>query len=302
MSRNRSLPPLGPLRGFEAAARLGSFTQAATELHLTQTAISHQVRTLEAQLGQPLFDRSGRQPTLTPDGAKLQQLCTEYFDRIDALCQEMKAEGKQKRPLRISLAPAFASRWLTPRLADFWANNDIPLDLIPSAQIVDMQQQNIDLAIRCGSGHWPGLTAELLMPVRETPLCAPSLLSGQHPLEHPSDLRHHTLLHERDRDGWTQWLDDHELLGGGSNTGIICHDSIMLYDLMIAGQGVGLGSYSIIEKELGNGTLVAPFGVNTSPDYGYYLVYREGAALRPEAITFRNFLTHAAKSDPYPND
>lgn len=295
MSRHRSLPPLGPLRGFEAAARLGSFTQAAIELHLTQTAISHQVRTLEAQLGQQLFDRSGRHPMLTPEGTQLQQLCTEYFDRLDALCKEMKTDGNQKQPLRISLAPAFASRWLTPRLANFWANNNTSLDLIPSAEVVDMQQQNIDLAIRCGNGHWPGLSAELLMPVRETPLCAPALLNGQHPLKQPSDLRHHTLLHERDHDGWIQWLGDNDLLDGESSAGIICHDSIMLYDLMIAGQGVGLGSYSIIEKELGNGTLVAPFGVNTDPCYGYYLVYREGALRNADAAAFRDFLRDACR-------
>ena len=295
MTRNRTLPPLGPLRGFEAAARLGSFTQAASELHLTQTAISHQVRSLEVQLGQQLFDRSGRQPELTTQGTQLQQLCTEYFDRMDTLCKEMKAGNKQKQPLRISLAPAFASRWLTPRLADFWAANDIPLDLIPSAAIVDISKENIDLAIRCGNGNWPGLIAERLMPVRETPLCAPSLLTGQHPLAKPSDLRHHTLLHERDQNGWTQWLDDNALVNEENQAGIVCHDSIMLYDLMVAGQGIGLGSYSIIEKELGNGTLVAPFGMNTDPDHGYYLVYREGALHSAEVSAFRQFLLDACQ-------
>lgn len=296
MSRNRSLPPLGPLRGFEAAARLGSFTHAAAELHLTQTAISHQIRALETQLGRPLFDRTGRHPTLTDQGDALQRLCTDYFDDLDTLCREIQGDNNAPSPLRVSLAPAFASRWLSPRLQRFW-NNNVALDLIPSSAVVDFQREQIDLGIRCGDGRWPGLNAELLIPVRETPLCSPSLISGDLPLNKPDDLRHHTLLHERDHDSWAQWLSVHGVSGIDTHAGIICHDSIMLYDLIVAGQGVGLGSYSIIEKERDNGSLVAPFGSSIDPDYGYYLVYRDGALNDPRAAAFRDFLLRESASN-----
>ncbi len=290
MLRDRSLPPLGPLRGFEAAARLGSFTRAAAELHLTQTAISHQVRTLEAQLGQQLFDRGGGQPTLTANGTRLQRLCTDYFDELNQLCADFKASDEHHPLLRIALAPAFASKWLTPKLPNFWARHTIQLDLLPSSTRLDYQKEQIDLGIRGGNGQWPGLISELLLPMRETPLCAPSLLHSAIPLKTPNDLQHHTLLHERDHEGWSDWLTSHDLPAINSRTGIICHDSIMLYDLIAAGQGVGLGSLSIIDAEFEKGTLVAPFADIVDPNDGYYLVYREGALRNPNAAAFRDFL------------
>jgi len=296
MSRNRNLPPLGPLRGFEAAARCGSFTKAARELHLTQTAISHQIRSLEAHLGQQLFDRSGQKLKLSDDGRRLQQLCTGFFDQLDTLCHEISSGSADLKPLRIALAPAFASRWLTARLPDFWAAHKIQLDLIPSAKNADFQLENIDLGIRCGNGNWPGLTAEWLMPVRETPLCASHLLSRA-PLEQASDIQHHTLLHEHNHNAWREWCNAQGLDHIDCSTGIICQDSIMLYDLILAGQGIGLGSALLVEKELKQGSLVAPFHSKISPEIGYYLLYRDGALRNPAVATFRQFVLQAVAED-----
>lgn len=295
MTRDRKLPPLAPLRGFEAAARLGSFTAAAKELKLTQTAISHQVRSLEAHLGQQLFDRSGQQLKLSDGGIRLQQMCSDYFDQLDTLCHELRGGSLENRALRIALAPAFASRWLTPRLGDFWQQHAIQLDLIPSAERQDYQRDNIDLGIRCGDGNWPGLNSEWLMPVREAPLCSAQLLQ-QTPLQQAADLQHHTLLHEHNHDAWSEWLSQRGLQHIDSKRGIVCQDSIMLYELILAGQGVGLGSALLVAQEITQGSLVAPFSTEQDGKTGYYLVYRDGALRQPAAAKFRQFLLQAVAS------
>jgi len=178
MSRDRQLPPLKALLAFDAGARHGSFTKAAEELHVTQTAISHQVRLLEGHFEQKLFDRTSRDLALTDSGIRLRAVTTELFDRLDQISRELKPGATSVQdPLRITLPPSLGSFWLAPKLGQFWAEHSIDLHLMPAREILDFQLHKVDLGIRCGSGSWPGMEAEFLMPMNIVPVCSPVKLT-----------------------------------------------------------------------------------------------------------------------------
>src|SRR5690554_3410277 len=183
---SRRLPSLNALRAFEAGARHLSFTRAADELHVTQTAISHQVRQLEAELGFPLFRRSTRRLELTPEGQRLAPAVTQALERIAEAVEALRARRRDNL-LRVSMAPAFGTKWLVGRLSRFWlAHPDVELQLNHSPLLTDFTRDDVDLAIRYGRGPWPGVVSELLIRLEKVPVCSPALLEGPHPLRHPS--------------------------------------------------------------------------------------------------------------------
>ena len=296
MDRLRQLPPLKALLAFDAGARLGSFTKAAKELHVTQTAISHQIRLLEDYYEQKLFDRTSRDLVLTDSGVRLRSVTTELFDRLDQISKELKPRDESEQgPLRITLPPSLGSFWLAPRLGQFWAEHSIDLHLIPAREILDFQLHKIDLGIRCGTGEWPGMEAEFLMPMDIVPVCSPDLLKQRPGLDETKDLSNYTLLHEINYDQWGEWLAARGLDNVDSSKGIVCQDSNMLYNLALNGQGIALVTLQVISEELASGRLICLFSELDQSTSGYYLVHRKDVRLSPRAQIYRQFVLQQAK-------
>ncbi len=192
----RDLPPLNPLRAFEAAGRHLSLTRAARELHVTAAAVSHQVRGLEDYLGVKLFRRVGNSLLLTDAGQACLPGLGEGFDRLASAIERLK-EHDARGPLHVSVAPAFASKWLVPRLERFdSAHRDIDVRISASLEVVDLDRDGFDAAIRLGRGSYPGLEVHELFAESVVPMCRTDLIEGPHPLGTPADLRHHVLLHD----------------------------------------------------------------------------------------------------------
>ncbi len=286
----RRLPPLNALRAFEAGARHLSFTKAAEELYVTQAAISHQVKLLEQDLGVSLFRRMTRKLALTEAGRALQRVAGEALDAIAEAAERLR-DAPGGRTLTLSLTPTFGVKWLAQRLGRFWAlHPEIDLRLCHSNLLVDFSRDEMDAAVRWGGGAWPGLEAVYLMRAGLTPVCSPALIEGPHPLRTPKDLRHRTLLHERDYEEWTEWLAVAGAREVEARRGPMIDDPSVLHQAAIDGQGVALSSENLIREDLAAGRLVKPFDVDLDRDNAYYLVAPPRAFERPNVQAFRDFL------------
>jgi len=288
------LPPLNALRFFEAAARHLSFTRAAEELHVTQAAISHQIKALETRLGVQLFRRFPRRLLLSDEGQILLPAVQEGFGRIAEAAQRIST-GAQGGALTVMMRPYFAAKWLSPRLTRFWERYpDIDLRLHHSPEpTVDVARHGADIAVRWGGGEWPGVDSELLLRVELTPVCSPLLLRGPRPLREPGDLRHHTLLHDENHVPWTRWLEaagEHDV---DPRRGPVIDDTSVRTQAAIDGHGVALGALPLIADDLATGRLVAPFELAID-DLAYYIVYPPGALTRPKVKAFRDWLVQEA--------
>jgi LysR family glycine cleavage system transcriptional activator len=290
------LPPLAALRAFEAAARHLSFTRAAQDLHVTQTAISHQIRTLEDLLGVKLFRRLPRGLVLTEEAQRYLPAVRDAFDRLEAATGELLA-ARAGGPVTASVLPSFAGRWLVPRLGRFRsAHPEIDLRISASLHLVDFAREDVDLGIRMGRGHYPGLRVERLFGESLMPVCAPALLQGDRPLRRPEDLRHHVLLHEDDYTGWQLWLELAGVAGVDPRHGPIFTDAGMVVQAAAEGQGVALGRLALAAWDLAAGRLIRPFDVSMPHDLAYYLVCPEGSAERPRIAAVRTWLLEEAAS------
>src|SRR5919206_4888923 len=202
------LPSLNGLRAFEAAARHLSFTQAASELNVTQTAISHQIKRLEEELGVRLFIRQNRSLTLTAEAQDYLPGVRAAFNDL-RLATDRLLRKDDDQVLTVSTIASLAAKWLLPRLSTFQeAHPGIDVRITTSTSLVDFKDGDVDAALRYGRGHWPGVRAEWLMADELFPVCSPALLQGSKPLRCPEDLAHHTLLHTSGGydDDWRLWL------------------------------------------------------------------------------------------------
>src|SRR5258708_30348102 len=212
MRSNGHLPPLSALRAFEAAARLQSFSKAAGELNVTPAAISHQVHALEAGVGVSLFSRRNRAVELTASARVLLPGLSEAFTGIQTSVRRLRSHN-DTGTLTVTASPSFAGKWLVQRLHRFQEHHpDIDVRISATDAVVDLTRGDFDIAIRYGTGRYPGLVVELLLKNEVCPACSPELLRHGPPLETPADLRHHALLHDQavDRDPlvptWSMWL------------------------------------------------------------------------------------------------
>jgi LysR family transcriptional regulator, glycine cleavage system transcriptional activator len=293
---SRRLPPLTALRSFEAAARHGSFARAADELAVTQAAISHQVRELEDWLGVPLFTRLHRGVRLSDAGERYLASLTSAFDEMAQATAAM-LDDSAAATLTVSAEPAFAARWLLPRLAGFRQRHpDIELDLDPDSSLVDFRSEAVDVAVRYGPGEWPELEKEHLVDIVAFPVCSPALVAGEHPLRAPADLAHHALLHDDTTDGWREWLELAGLTDVDGGRGYRFRDSILTLDAAIAGQGVALGDNLLSATDLASGRLVRPFAVPVSPCHAYWLVAPPAHRERPGVAAFWAWLAEEMRA------
>ncbi len=293
----RRLPPLNALRAFEAAARHLSFTRAAGELNVTQAAISHQVKALEARLGVTLFRRLNRRLLLTDAGQAYLPDVRDSFDLLAEATERLTARDRAG-VLTVSVLPSFAARWLVPRLSAFReAYPDIDVLIAPSNDIIDFARDDVDVAIRYGEGKWPGLRADRMMTEDIFPVCSPKLLEGPRPLNLPDDLRHHTLLHDDMRINWRMWFLAAGVEGIDSTRGPVFTDSGMVIQAAVEGQGVALGRSALAATDLAAGRLVKPFDISLPANFAYYVVSPEATAGRPKIAGFRDWALDTARAE-----
>jgi LysR family glycine cleavage system transcriptional activator len=293
------LPSLNGLRAFEAAARHLSFTNAADELNVTQTAISHQIKRLEDELGIKLFIRQNRSLALTPQGRDYLPGVRAAFNDLRLATDRLKRRGND-HVLTISTLASMASKWLLPRISAFQElHPDIDVRITTSTSIVDFKSGDVDAAIRYGRGQWPGLRADWLTADHLFPVCSPALLKGSKPLRKPEDLARYTLLHSSGGydDDWRLWLTAAGLPADISKHAGLSFDMIfMTLQAAIDGLGVAIGRTTYVEGDLAKGRLVMPFDIRLPADAGFYLVSPEASADTPKLKAFRDWLLSLVKS------
>lgn len=280
----RKLPPLGAVRAFEAAARHMSFTKAAAELYVTQAAISHQVRQLEAWLGQQLFERKGHKVTITSTGKAYLGALSGIFDQLAIATEQARAPAQG--PLRITVLPSFASCWLLPRLPNFHHSHPgIELRISSSLQQWPGDGE-FDAGIRSGLGKWPGLKAELLAHEYLSPLCSPVVASE---LTKPGDLASLRLLHDKPRSHWAEWCDQTQIQFDVSQ-GLFFDDASLVLQAARESQGIALGRLLLAQRDIEEGRLVQPFTATLQNDFSYWIVTPKTAIPNPQLDTFRTWL------------
>jgi LysR family transcriptional regulator, glycine cleavage system transcriptional activator len=261
VSLMRRLPPLPALRAFEAAARHASFKQAANELAVTPTAISHQIRSLEEQVGLRLFERRTRQVVLTEAGRLLYPVLRDGFDAFAAMLERLN-QAKNRATVTISATTAFTARWLVPRVSGFQAlHPDIDLRLHASDATVDLKSNAADIAIRYGRGPYPGLRGKVMFADHFAPVVHPGL-----DVATPNDLGRSALIHFEWRreypanPTWARWFQAAGLDGNVPSAQLRFSDESHAIQAAVAGQGVALLSLLLVRDELLAGHLVQPFG------------------------------------------
>ena len=293
------LPSLNGLRAFEAAARHLSFTQAASELNVTQTAISHQIKRLEQELGVRLFIRQNRALTLTPEASEYLPGVRAAFNDL-RLATDRLLRREDGHVLTVSTLASLAAKWLLPRLSAFQeAHPGIDVRITTSTSLVDFQRDNVDAAIRYGRGQWAGLRADWLMADEVFPVCSPALLTGERPLKCPEDLKDHVLLHtsNTNSDDWRLWLTAAGLPADLSKQPGITFDMIfMTIQAAIDGIGVAMGRTSYVQDDIAKGRLVVPFKIALPADAGFYLVSPQGRRDPPKLAAFREWLAGSAQT------
>lgn len=288
----RRIPPIAALRAFEASAQLLSFKRAAAQLHRTPSAISHQIRRLEDDLGTALFHRH-------PGGLRLTDAGVEYLAAVDDALQGLnEASARLRRqhavagPVSISLFPSFAIRWLIPRLKDFRAHHPgVEVALVNSLRQADFDRDDLDAAIRFGQGDWPGLRADPLMEEALFPVCAPQLRSTAPDLERPADLASVVLLHNAAHPGeWQAWLAAAGVTGIPTDRGPVFDALNEVLAAAANGLGVAIGRSPLVDADLDSGRLVEPFDLRVRPPGRYWLVAPEATADLPALSAFRGWL------------
>ncbi len=292
------LPSLNGLRVFEAAARHLSFTQAASELNVTQTAISHQIRRLEEELGVRLFIRRNRALELTPEARDYLPGIRAAFNDLTLATDRLLHRGDDN-VLTISTLASLAAKWLLPRLSTFQESHPtIDVRITTSTGLVDFRTGDVDAAIRYGRGHWPGLRADWLIADQLFPVCSPALLAGKKPLRKPEDLADHVLLHSiaGNDDDWRLWLTAAGLPANLSKQPGVTFDLIFVaVQAAIDGIGVAMGRTTYVKDDIAKGRLVAPFKMTLPADAGFYLVSPAGKADPPKLRAFREWLVASAQ-------
>lgn len=293
------LPSLNGLRAFEAAARHLSFTLAASELNVTQTAISHQIRRLEEELGIRLFVRQNRALALTPEARDYLPGVRAAFNDLRLATDRLLRKDDDK-VLTVSTLASLAAKWLLPRLTDFQEQHPgIDVRITTSTSLVDFQRDDVDAAIRYGRGQWPGLRADWLMADELFPVCSPSLLRSNKPLRCPEDLKSHMLLHtsNANSDDWRLWLTAAGLPADIARQPGITFDMIfMTIQAAIDGIGVAMGRTSYVQDDIAKGRLVVPFKIALPADAGFYLVAPEGRREAPKLAAFREWMIAATQN------
>jgi DNA-binding transcriptional LysR family regulator len=292
------------LKGFEAAARLLSFTKAGEELFLSQSAVSRQIQELEEQLGVRLFQRRHRSLALTEAGQVLYPAAAQVLATMRGVTDRLRAAAG-RRTLAVTTTQSLASLWLIPRLAGFTRTHpDVDVRISADARVMDLERDGLDLAIRHGPATLSGPDAIRLFGERVFPVCSPKLLKNpERPLREPADLRHNVLLQYDDQEGrhpwlhWRTWLEIVRLTDLRPAGSLLFSGYDQIIPAAIAGHGVALGLSPLVREALANGELVAPFKKSADPARAYFAVLAPNAGKRKEVSDFVAWLKEEAATD-----
>ena len=290
------LPPLNALKAFEAAARHESFTRAAEELCVTQGAVSHQVKALEAELAIKLFNRERQRLIITEAGRDYLAVVRDALDWI-AVGTERLLQRQNAGVLTVSTSPDFAAKWLVHRLGHFAeAHSTIDLRVSATMHHVDFAREDLDMAVRHGDGNWPGLDAVELSAEQLFAVCSPKLLSGRR-LGKPADILKFPLLHLDSRADWRKWLQAVGISDANVKHGPVLNRASMVIDAAINGQGIALARTTLAAWDLLNGRLVRPFPESLRLSKTYWIVCPKATSKVPKIVTFRGWLLAEASQD-----
>jgi LysR family glycine cleavage system transcriptional activator len=293
----RRLPPLAAVRVFDAAARHENFTAAATELGMTQAAVSYQIKVLEERVGVPLFVRERRRVVLTEAGRRAAGPVARAFDAIDGAFAQLRAEDAGM--LAISASQTFATTWLAGRLGGFQMKHpQMAVRLEVSDQITDFGTSEIDVAIRAGLGGWPGLDQDWLMPIDFTPMCSPDFLGRHGGALEPADLLRLPQISAHDP-WWAWWLHEAGVVvpDGPVKPGVRMDSQAGEGRAAMAGQGVAMLTPFLWRTDLAEGRLVRPFAQVSTRGYAYWLVAPSHRRSVPKISRFRDWLMQEVRQD-----
>ncbi len=298
------------LRVLECAARHLSFKEAARELFVTPAAVSLQIKNLENHLGFKLFERYNRGLVLTPEAVAGLPTLTLGFEQIVKSVQQMR-NASSNQSVTVWMAPAFAAKWLVPRLPKFSAIYPfVDLNISASTSLIDggtnqsaipaenIRQHEVDIVIRFGKGHYDGCQVDKLFDVSAIPLCSPKLLEGPHPLLKPSDLCHHKLLHDQTRyEGrptWATWLAAAKVDNVNPSHGVRFNHVDLALTAAAEGQGVVLSMAALAADDIAAGRLIIPFELSLPLDYAYYMMTLPENLEQPHVAAFRDWVLEEA--------
>lgn len=291
------LPPLNALRAFETAGRHLSFSRAAEELNVTPAAVSHQIKSLEAYLGVSLFRRRPKGLVLTEAGQQALPAMSEGFGQLAAAVGTLR-EIDSSLPLVITVQPSLAAKWLVPRIERFRARHPgIELRIDATGRLVDFHNEDVDAGIRYGPQKHAGLHIERLPAQRVFPVCSPDLLTGEHPIQTPDDLRHHTLIHLYWREfagsavvDWRTWLTTVGATEVDATAGPRFSQESMALQAAVEGNGVALVRTFIAADDLAAGRLVRPFKQTLPEEFGHSFVCLPAKLTLPKVAAFREWI------------
>jgi len=277
---SRRLPPLASIRAFEAAARLGSAKQAADELFVTPSAVSHQIKSLEGFLETALFVRRRRQLELTPAGERYLSAVSHALDEIDLATRRVRA-ASNSGAVNISVAPSFLTRWLVPRVRQFQdLYPDIELRLSPNSEPVDFAWSDIDMAVYFGEGHWPDVEVFFLHEVVLVPVCSPRFVEAKSPIAHVQELVEHTLIDVSTRPTeWDEFLAHFDARRHRRTKRLSFSNTSLAVGAAMEDLGIALADRQLIAREVRYGQLVIPLDIAVPLKQGFYLVYQQGRQL-----------------------
>jgi LysR family glycine cleavage system transcriptional activator len=297
---NQRLPPLNPLRAFEATARHLSVKSAADELCVTPGAVSQLLKSLEQHLGVTLFRRANRAIFLTEAGQAYLPPVRNAFRQITEATRRI-TEPAGTRTLTVSLTPFFATAWLIPRLSTFRdAHPDIDLRIVTGNALADFSRDGVDVAVRHGLGRYPGLRSHRVLVVEVLPVAAAALVATRGTPASPGELTGWPLVHDADRQGWHLWFQAQGIAAIPDAHGLSFDDPGLLRAAVMDGQGAGLLPAALVAPDVREGRLVPLAGIAWLEDFAYFLVYPEASHDRPNVTAFRAWILRTAASDPAP--
>ena len=295
----RLLPSLTALQFFDAAARHLSFTRAAAELCVTQSAISRQIRQLEDYIGQQLFHRSTNRLILTSTGAQYARAVRQVLDQAETATLQLMAYDGKGAMLTLALLPTFGSRWLVPRIGEFVAlHPSLQLNIKTYIEPFEFETNDADVAIHFGSDAWVGAVCHRLMGEVAVPVCAPFLLGGRHPLSDPRAVANFPLLQHTTRPlAWLEWCSQVGAPTTHALSGTRFDHFYMMIQAAIAGLGVALLPRFLVQDEVLSGRLVVAADHELKTYSAYWLVYPEKKAQLPAVGQFRDWLLGLIAAD-----
>lgn len=299
---SKHLPPLSAVRAFEAAARYGGFQSAGEELHVSAGAVAHQVKQLENWLGITLFQRLARGVVLTPAGRQYAAALQPLLTSLAEVSEAVRRQGDE-RVVTVTSVPSLVARWLMPRLGRLREQHpEIDMRVLASLHPVDFVREGVDVAIRLGTGPYPGLQADVLLEEWFSAVCSPGFKAAAPDLQAPADLLRYPLLHDElemripDEISWARWLKEFGVAYTGGMRPSFSHTYLTL-EAAANGQGVAIAAEPFIAEDLGKGKLVRLFEQRVLGPYRFHLLRLPDAEARPAVKAFCDWIKAEAQAE-----